>query len=422
MLKPPDFRPQWLVAVIAAVVLLVAMIVSLTSAIPGNVWWLGIGALAASLAMIGALSRMRNAAQDWVRELRSVRSELRALSYELEKAKRTLRNLADGLDSPAVVCSPDGAIRWANKAAKRFFNFEDIEGRRLLEVSISVDLQQLCARAVRENGLVREEISLSHPEERVVQAKAYPAMDDPETVFVVATDVTELRRLEKVRTDFVANASHELRTPIASIRSMAETILHEDGLPQETRDRFLSRIIFEVDRLTDVSEDLLVLSEAESQKNKAESLDLADLVRYVAQDFIPRAKEKSLEFNLNAPETLLLYGDEGQLMQVVRNLLSNAIRYTNSGSVTVTLSKSENEAILEVKDTGIGISSEHFPRIFERFYRVDRARSRETGGTGLGLSIVKHIVTAHGGSIAVESELNFGSAFRVTLPLKRGAE
>lgn len=422
MLKRTDFRPQWLVAVVAAIVLLAAMAFSLTGAFPGSVWWLGIGALAASLAMIGALSRMRNAAQDWVRELRSVRSELRALSYELEKAKRNMHSFANGLDSPAFVCDRDGTIRWANKAARKFFNFEDIEGRTLLEVSISVDLQQLCARAVEENGLVRAEISLSHPEERVVQAKAYPAMDDPETVFVVATDVTELRRLETVRSDFVANASHELRTPMASIRSMAETILQDHDLPQETRDRFLSRIIFEVDRLTAMSEDLLVLSAAESQKSKVELLDFAELVRYVAQDFVPRAREKNLAFSVSAPETLLMEGDEVQLVQVVQNLLSNAIRYTNDGSVNVTLTRTETEAALEVKDTGIGISSEHVPRIFERFYRVDRARSRETGGTGLGLSIVKHIVTAHGGRIEVESELNVGTTFRVHLPLKRRAE
>lgn len=420
MLKHTDFRPQWLVAVVAAIVLLAAMAFSLTGAFPGSVWWLGIGALAASLAMIGALSRMRNAAQDWIRELRSAKSELRSLTHEIEAAERRMQNLADGLDAPVFVCGKDGTIRWANESAKRFFNFEDLVGRTLLEVSLSVDLQQLGAKAAQEDALVRAEIQLSHPQERIVETKAYPAADDPELLFVVANDITELRRLERVRTDFVANASHELRTPMASIRSMAETILQDDELPEETRNRFLSRIIFEVDRLTALSEDLLVLSSAESQKTAVESLDFADVVRYVAQDFIIRAQEKGIEFELDAPETLLLYGDEGQLVQVVQNLMSNAVRYTQQGKICVTLKTEDGEAVLKVTDTGIGIASEHVPRIFERFYRVDRARSRETGGTGLGLSIVKHIVNAHGGTVEVESELNVGSTFTVRLPMQMG--
>ncbi len=420
MLRHTDLRPQWLVAVVAAIVILAAMAFSLTGAFPGGVWWLGFGALAASLAMIGALTRMRSAAQDWIRELRSAKSELRALTAEIDASERRMQNLADGLDAPVFVCSREGAIRWANEAAKRFFNFEDLIGRTLLEVSLSVDLQQLGIRAAQEDALVRGEIQLSHPQERIVETKAYPAADDPELLFVVANDITELRRLERVRTDFVANASHELRTPMASIRSMAETILQDDELPEETRQRFLSRIIFEVDRLTALSEDLLVLSAAESQKSAVESLDFADVVRYVAQDFIVRAKDKGIQFEVEAPETLLLYGDEGQLVQVVQNLMSNAVRYTQEGRIDVSLRTDGNESILEVKDTGLGISSEHAPRIFERFYRADRARSRETGGTGLGLSIVKHIVSAHGGTIEVESELNVGSMFRVRLPLRRG--
>ncbi len=228
---------------------------------------------------------------------------------------------------------------------------------------------------------------------------------------------TELRRLRTIRSDFVANVSHELRTPMAALRAMTQTLLEDPSLTEEERKQFLEKIIAEVDRLTALSEDLLILTLAESKPAEKKPVDLAHVVASVAQQFLPQAQARGLKLNLSLPETLLLSGDEPQLIQVVVNLLSNAVRYTEQGEINVKLYTQDGFAVLEVRDTGIGIPSEHLPRIFERFYRVDRARSRASGGTGLGLSIVRHIVEAHSGKVEVESKLHEGSTFRVHLPL-----
>jgi two-component system phosphate regulon sensor histidine kinase PhoR len=229
----------------------------------------------------------------------------------------------------------------------------------------------------------------------------------------------ELKRLERVRIDFVANVSHELRTPLTSIKGFTET-LREGALedPENAR-RFLGIIQKHTDRIITVVDDLLTLSRmegAEAPLNLAE-LDLASLVEEVAQGLGPGISDRRLALSVDLERPAPFLGDKGRLAQVVTNLLDNAVKYTpEEGRISMTLRRTEGSYELTVSDTGGGIEPWHLGRIFERFYRADKARSREMGGTGLGLAIVKHLVQAHGGTVSVRSTVGKGSMFTVRLP------
>ncbi|MCS6920135.1 MAG: ATP-binding protein, partial [Fimbriimonadales bacterium] len=246
---------------------------------------------------------------------------------------------------------------------------------------------------------------------------------DSRHLFAIALiDKSELLRLEQVRRDFVANVSHEFRTPLASIRSLAETIHDDPEMPPETRQRFLTLIVQEADRLTRIADDLLTLARAESMQPVKEVFELTPLIQQAMQEMEAEAQRHQVSLQAELQPDLKLLANRDQILQVALNLLSNAIRYNKpQGSVTVRTYTQDHQAVIEVADTGIGIPSEALPRIFERFYRVDKTRSREGGGTGLGLAIVKHIVESHGGAVEVESEYRVGSVFRVRLPLYEDA-
>lgn len=342
----------------------------------------------------------------------------RAELYErqLRRQQEAIDALADGLDVAVFLCSPDGTIDYANRKACGLFGFDDPVGRSLIAVTLSHDLERLILRAHTSGEAVAEEIILRSQDEGIGLARAWPEPPSGDRTFLSVYEITHLRRLERVRRDFVANVSHELRTPMTTIRAMAET-LGDDGDDERLRRKYLERIVSEIDRLTGITDDLLALSMAESQTVIRRPCDLVDTVREVLQQLRPKARDKGLELSLDSPERLLILANPDQMTQVALNLIDNAINYTSEGSVAVRVSKVADNALLTVTDTGIGIGYEHQQRVFERFYRVDKARSRASGGTGLGLSIVKHIVEAHGGRVAVESELNKGSTFRVELPL-----
>jgi signal transduction histidine kinase len=238
----------------------------------------------------------------------------------------------------------------------------------------------------------------------------------PESMLVLV-DMTELKKLETIRRDFVANVSHELRTPLTSIRAMAETL--QDGAlhDEQVAMGFLNTIVNETDRLARISKDLLILSDAESKPPERVRFDFAELVRDVAGRFRSEASESEIAVTSKLPGPTFISASRDQMEQVVINLISNAIKYTGAGGkVNIELMDEGPMVTFSVADTGIGIMQEDLPRIFERFYRVDKARSRQSGGTGLGLAIVKNIVEAHGGEVRVVSEFNRGSCFIVSLP------
>jgi two-component system phosphate regulon sensor histidine kinase PhoR len=242
--------------------------------------------------------------------------------------------------------------------------------------------------------------------------------DDGSGAVLIVSDQTRLHELEQTRRDFISNVAHELRTPLSSIKLMVETIA---GSPddEEARNLFLPRIGGEVDRLVDLVEDLLDVARGESGHLvlRREPLDLAAFASSVLKTFEPRARTLGIALDFSG-DPVHIVGDADRLTQVIVNLVDNALRHTHAGgSVSLRTEKEAHEARLIVSDTGIGIPYNDLPHIFGRFYVVDRSRARESGGTGLGLSIVKQIVEAHGGVIAVDSELGQGTVFTCTFPL-----
>ncbi|MCS7299938.1 MAG: ATP-binding protein [Fimbriimonadales bacterium] len=346
--------------------------------------------------------------------------QLETLNLELTRQQRRRIALLDNMPIPLLICDEDAMLRYANRLALEWFGFRYMTGKSLLALTFCYDLYLLMLKAARRQSVVSAEITFSFPKERHTEATIwYLGEADSHHLFAIALiDKSELLRLEQVRRDFVANVSHEFRTPLASIRSIAETIHDDPDMPHSTRQRFLSLIMQEADRLTRIADDLLTLARAESMQPVKEVFELAPLIQQALQEMEAEAQRHQVALHAEPLPNLQLLANRDQILQVLLNLLSNAIRYNKpQGSATVRAYRDGHQAVIEVADTGIGIPSEALPRIFERFYRVDKTRSRDEGGTGLGLAIVKHIVEAHGGSVEVESEYRVGSVFRVRLPL-----
>ncbi|MCE9632048.1 MAG: HAMP domain-containing protein [Planctomycetia bacterium] len=301
--------------------------------------------------------------------------------------------------------------------------------RPLQEVIRNPDLRRFALKAIDCRDPVEDDLVLGGARDRTIRLRGTALRDvsgDGGAV-IVLNDVTDVQRLENVRRDFVANVSHELKTPIASIKGFVETLL--DGAmddPADTR-RFLGIVARQADRLAAIIEDLLALSRIEQSEGAGnlpvETVAVAGVLAAAVGDCGPRAVERGVALEISCPDELTAAVNAPLLEQAVINLIDNAIKYTASGK-SVWLSAVAEEAevgagslVIRVRDEGCGIAAEHLPRLFERFYRVDKARSRNLGGTGLGLSIVKHIVQAHGGAVAVESELGVGTTFTIRMPL-----
>ncbi|HDS16139.1 MAG TPA: HAMP domain-containing protein [Proteobacteria bacterium] len=299
-------------------------------------------------------------------------------------------------------------------------------GKPIWEITRLPDLFNIISEARKSVGEVKKTMKISHGlRERIIEMHAAPLRDGQEEIvgaMVVMLDVSELRHLETVRRDFVINASHELKTPITAIRALTETMLDDfSGMDDRTKLSFLNKISNQSLRLTAIIVDLMALSrfELEDEWNHRTPVDVGRLLDDSAQSLSPAAESKNITVKIcKIEKNLEIEGDENALLQAVTNLLDNAIKYTpEGGRVELRLRGDSRNAIIEVADTGIGIEPEDQERIFERFYRVDKARSRELGGTGLGLSIVRHIIKSHKGRVRVESRPGAGSTFIINLPL-----
>src|SRR5512145_1696634 len=300
------------------------------------------------------------------------------------------------------------------------------EGKPLLEVIRNTELHEALreGRADTEGGVSHRELRLASPVERRVQVNAVPLRlgADEVGVVMVLHDVTELRRLEQVRTEFVANVSHELRTPLTAIQGYLETL--QAGALEDTQlaRRFLEIVARHTERLGRLLNDLTDLSNIELGKVslRIEPTVLGEVVDSVIGIIRPRAHSGGVTLEAALPPDVPpVKADRDRLAQILINLVDNAVKYTPAGGqVTVTADLAPGDMVeIAVRDTGVGIPAADLPRITERFYRVDKARSRELGGTGLGLAIVKHLVIAHGGELRIESELDKGTTVRFTLPV-----
>ncbi len=396
---------------------LVAVLSIVALTVPAMVVPAVVGAILAAFASgIGFQRRTLGARRDLERE----RSRASLLEAKLDSQRNAVDLLAEGLEIAVFLCDARPIILYANRKATEMFKFENPVGRTMLAVTLSYDLESLVTACAQTREKQHAELTFAYPDERTALAEAWMEPEG-DRVFLSLYETTDLRRLERVRTDFVANVSHELRTPLTTIRAMAETLQDEPG-NRELLDRYLAKIIAEVDRLSLIANDLLILSAAESNPVRKHGCNIAEVFRSVVQQLGPKAHDKGLKLEFTGPSDLVIEANQAQMSQVAINLVDNAINYTSEGSVEVVVQPEGDQVVIMVRDTGMGIASEHLPRIFERFYRVDKGRSRSTGGTGLGLSIIKHIVEAHGGQVNVQSALNQGSTFFIRLPVGHASE
>ncbi len=378
----------------------------------------------------------------WVRskdEIGTLAESINQMSENLEERIKTISEhtnelmaILSSMIEGVVAIDENERVMMINEAAKKMFNLYDdsIIGRPYWEIIRNNELYNCIARALAEGHTRSAEITDALFSNKVFRAQVAPIFELPADnqqgkkkvtgAVLVFNDITDIRRLENMRIDFVANVSHELKTPITSIKGFVETLKERALTEPENARKFLDIIENHTNRLNNLINDLLNLSRIESKDIplKITEIDPLPVINKVAGGLTHRFQEKkqalSIEFSDTFPH---LMADESLLEQAITNLLDNAIKYTEGGGkITVSGTTEKNWIRLEVADTGIGIPAKDLPRIFERFYRVDKARSREMGGTGLGLAIVKHIMAAHGGSVTVESKLGAGSKFTLLFP------
>ena len=355
-------------------------------------------------------------------ELSAITTRLRDRLDELTEERDRAGQIVDALDDGVLLLDGAGRLLVANPAARAWFGLPadlrpGLPAKRVLGAPQVIALAEQAAEA---RAPVVGNLTLVFPEPRTLALRAFPLADRGPTgrIVVTMTDITQRRRLEVLRRDFVANASHELKTPVAAVRALAETLL--TALPEdpEAGRRFAERIGREAERLDVLARDLLDLSRVERGTLDVEPLDLVGLVKEVTGGYTDLAEERRIRLDTELQPQVSLRGDRAQLGLLLSNLLDNALRHTAAkGTVCVRLDVTESRATLQVRDTGDGIPAGELSRVFERFYRVDKARVRQTGGTGLGLAIVRHVAEAHGGTVRVDSELGRGSIFTVSLPL-----
>jgi len=366
---------------------------------------------------------------DFLRGLSSSLNTMAArLQLDVEHVRTERARLAtvlDGMEEGVFAIDADENVRFLNRAGRQLLGVADadpIEGRPVHEVVRDPQVLALVRGALRRGESSDAEIVWDGAPKRLLHVRAAPVRDGGPGAILLLGDVSRIRRLERMRSDFVANVSHELRTPLSAIAASAETLASGALADADAGPRFVDTIARHADRLRALVDDLLTLSRLESAPETIERVpvDIAGVVRQACDAVVARARESDVGVEVSAEGSVRVLGDPEALRRLVDNLVVNAVTYTPSGGwVKVGLGVEGGRAVLTVADSGIGIGAEHLERIFERFYRVDKARSRAKGGTGLGLAIVKHSVNLHGGEIAVDSRPGTGSTFTVRIPLSR---
>jgi two-component system phosphate regulon sensor histidine kinase PhoR len=356
--------------------------------------------------------RNRDEWKELAQSFNSMTGEIKRLFADLRRRKEEIDNIIASMDEGILVIDKDDKILLFNESSARLIGRASMEGKHYWEVVRTTPFVELVRKVKDEKKSSLAEIVFG--QRNVLCRASYLASQDG----VVATfhDITEMQNLAQMKKDFVLNVSHELRTPLTAIRGYAETLETEVG---EKDKAYAVTILKHTDRLIRVVEDLLILATLEEKGVglEVETVNLAELAENILRIFEPRAKEKNITLRLAVDAASpTIRGDSFRLEQVLVNLIDNAIKYTEKGHVEVKLRSEEGTMILQVSDSGIGIPAEDQNRIFERFYVVDKSRSRRLGGTGLGLSIVKHIVLLHGGKIHLESTPGVGTTFTVMLP------
>jgi len=332
----------------------------------------------------------------------------------VERSRRELVTLLNSMQEPVIAVGPDGLVIWANQRMERLLPGGLHRNAALVENIRDPELLSAFQHAIERRDVATTRAHAIFPG-RVFSVTAAP-MPSGGAVGVL-TDLTELERVERTRRDFIANVSHELRTPLTSIQGYAETL--QETVSNEDQKEFLDIIRKNAYRMARLTEDLLALARVESGEKEMKLLPVvpSELIREAEQNFRETENSHGLTLEVHNEALKMVQADRDAIFQVFTNFIDNALKYAREGGKLVIGARDVESGVeFYVQDFGPGISSEHLPRLFERFYRVDKARSRESGGTGLGLSIAKHIVLAHGGTIRAESELHRGSVFSFVLP------
>ena len=352
-------------------------------------------------------------------------ADISARRFNIIKTERDqLSTILKSMNEGVITVNDKGLITHVNRAACRILRTsgERCLGQSLQDMDASNNLNQAFIQCQQEQASVEKSIQLDgytfarHYRLHVTLLKH----SDQADAILVLQDTTDVQRMDKMRADFVANASHELKTPITAIRGFAETLIEDEAIERQTQQRFIRKIHGQSIRLSDLVSELLALSRLESNDAAFNTqVDLQQIVQRVCDNLQAVAQGHQVILDLDTKgQPIMLLGDENALSQMVTNLVDNAIKYTPAmGHVHVVIEVDASTALLSIKDDGVGIDEANQERIFERFYRVDKARSQSLGGTGLGLAIVKHIVQSHKGSLKLKSKLNQGSTFVIKIPL-----
>ena len=353
-------------------------------------------------------------------------AELRRRVQELESQRHQAQAILESMVEGVVAVDRQVRVLWLNRSAQRLLGWtpEQAAGKRLVELVRQADVAQALEQAVsgRTAACEVQGVAVNNQTLRIQAAPCQAGSGEAQdaAAVVVVQDVTEVRRLEGMRREFVANVSHELKTPLTSIQSLAETLLGGALEDPANNRRFVGMVAEDAARLSRLIDDLLELSQIESKAVPLKRRPV--LLRPLLEEVIARLRHqlegRSVRVELSVPpETPPVDGDPERLRQIFSNLLDNAIKFNQSGGrIAITAGAADGQLRVSIEDTGIGIPETDLPRIFERFYRVDKARSRELGGTGLGLAIVKHLVELHGGSVSAASRVDRGTTFTLLLP------
>ncbi|OPX85646.1 MAG: Alkaline phosphatase synthesis sensor protein PhoR [Pelotomaculum sp. PtaB.Bin117] len=353
---------------------------------------------------------------------RELKKNIDDVISEKNKVQAILASMCDGV----IAMDNWGRVILVNPIVEKFFGTtqEASKGKNIRRVIRNSDFEKVLNQFLETGRPVQKQIQLMTPEPRLFRVQVTPLMDtgvDGGGMVALLRDFTGRKKLEEMRSEFVANVSHELRTPLTSIKGFTETLLDGALEDAQTTKHFLEIIYVESERLTRLIDELLNLSKIEDHKVAPDwqPVSMHELMERTVAIFKPRAAEKDLNIEVVLPEKLpMVHGDPDMLGQVLINLIDNAVSYTqNGGMIRVSAQSSGDKVKVEVQDNGIGIPEDSISRVFERFYRVDKARSREQGGTGLGLSIVKHIIDVHHGNVQVKSKVGEGSTFTFELPV-----
>ena len=358
--------------------------------------------------------------------LKSMKRDLESKYEEAIRSRENMRTIIQNISDGIVILDHSGKVLMDNSAARDLFGIKgESEGKKLVELVDNYELLDFTDKNLKSSTRDTREIIILYPKKRYVKCDSISVtLSEEEVLIILMKDVTKEQELDAMRREFISNVSHELKTPLTSIHGYAETLLDDDFSDVKMVKHFLSIIEAESARMSRLINDLLDLQKMEEGKTTFhfEEVEVAEVVRYVSRIVKPMAESLRVEVNISCDTDTTINGDFDRLVQAVLNLTDNAIKYTSQrekGPKRVFLSCEvmEKECAFIIKDTGPGIPSDSISRLFDRFYRVDKARSRKVGGTGLGLSIVKMIAEKHNGHIEVSSEEGVGSEFKVFLPI-----